>query len=111
LWTKTFTAVKGDLVQQVGISPVDNIHKDCHIVEKSDLWRLLVVYHEGGYYQDLDRQVNIPFSSILDERIRVYLPTHQDINFAQDIIFSAAGSPLLKKAIDTNLQMRRENEA
>jgi len=32
-----------------------NLIKDKHIVEKTDLWRLLKIYNEGGIYVDLDR--------------------------------------------------------
>lgn len=38
------------------LAPHDyNLLKHRHIVEKSDIWRLLVLYHDGGYYQDIDR--------------------------------------------------------
>ena len=33
-----------------------------HAVEKSDLWRLLVMCREGGLYMDIDRLVNMPMS-------------------------------------------------
>ena len=82
--------------------------KDCHIVEKVDLWRLLKVYHEGGYYHDIERQVNVPFAAVLQSnQIKMYLPTHFDVNFAQDIMFSSPGNPLLKHAIDVNLHRRQ----
>lgn len=85
--------------------------KDRHIVEKSDLWRLLKVYYEGGYYQDLDRCVNIPFSDIgvgnISSEVKAWLPIYYDYNFAQDVLLSASGSPLLKAAIDENLLRRR----
>ena len=46
--------------------------KTTHIVERSDIWRLLVMYHQGGYYQDLDRMYNRgPLSEIIKPTTKV----------------------------------------
>merc|ERR1712137_1005900 len=52
-----------------------------HIVEKTDAFRLLVLYEEGGYYQDMDRVYNIPLDNVIDANTRMLLPTCDDINF------------------------------
>ena len=45
------------------------------IVEKTDLWRLLKMYYEGGVYTDLDRLHNQRFDTILDaNRTKMMLP-------------------------------------
>lgn len=82
--------------------------KDRYIVEKIDLWRLLIIYNEGGIFTDIDRYVNIPFSEIFDDNISLVLPTFVDTDFSQDIIISVAGNPILKTAIELNLKRRRE---
>lgn len=48
--------------------------QDEHIVEKSDLWRLLVMYHYGGYYQDVDRPSVPHLDSLLTHSVRMCLP-------------------------------------
>ena len=37
---------------------------EAHIVEKTDAFRLLVLYEEGGFYQDIDRVYNIPLDDV-----------------------------------------------
>ena len=45
-----------------------------HPVEKSDLWRLLKLYHEGGIYSDVDRLHNMRVQSVSDEHTKLLLP-------------------------------------
>eukprot|EP00040_Diaphanoeca_grandis_P030778 m.182692 g.182692 ORF g.182692 m.182692 type:complete len:377 (-) comp32128_c0_seq2:244-1374(-) len=82
-----------------------------HIVEKSDLWRLLIMYNEGGYYQDVDRgYTKGPLEAILNGS-KMMLPMWQDHNFAQDVMCSAPGNRIFKTAIQLNLGRRRKWEA
>jgi len=82
--------------------------KTRHIVEKVDLWRLLKIYHEGGVYMDVDRLCNIPLSkAISSETIRCVLPIYRDFDFAQDIMISCSKNFLHKRAIELNLERRR----
>ena len=37
-----------------------------HPVEKTDLWRLLKMCHEGGLYMDIDRLSNQPISEYIN---------------------------------------------
>lgn len=82
--------------------------KNKYIVEKIDLWRLLIIYNEGGIFTDIDRYVNIPFSEIFNDDISLVLATFVDTDFSQDIIISVAKNPILKTAIELNLKRRRE---
>ena len=82
--------------------------QDRHIVEKCDLWRLLKLFHEGGLYQDIDRPYNIPLRRILTERTRCVLPTYYDIDFTQAFMLSAPGNPIFRRAIELNLERRRQ---
>ena len=77
-------------------------------VERSDLWRLLKIYHQGGLYIDLDRYYNIPMSQIITPGIQCLLPTIGDYDFSQDLMCSAPGNPIYQRVIDLNLQRRRE---
>jgi len=83
--------------------------KNRHIVEKTDLWRLFKIYNEGGIYMDIDRLCNISFSSILNNKnIKCVIPTYKDMDFSQDIMISCSKNPFHKKAIELNLQRRKE---
>ena len=82
--------------------------KDRNIVEKVDLWRLLKIYHEGGFYMDIDRLFNIPLKDIINSEHKCILPMYQDIDFSQDIMMSSSKNIIFKEAIDLNLKRRRE---
>jgi len=77
------------------------------MVEKTDLWRLLKVYNEGGLYTDIDRYYNIPLSELVTDGIRCVLPTCVEWDFSQDFMLSAPQNPIYKEAIELNLQRRR----
>ena len=81
--------------------------KNRHIVEKSDLWRLLKIYNEGGFYQDLDRFYDIPLSDIIKDGVLCILPTYKNYDFAQDIMISRSKNKIFEKAIQMNLEKRR----
>ncbi len=85
-----------------------NLIKRRHIVKKVDLWRLLKMYHEGGFYTDIDRYYNVPLSSLHGPRTNCLLPMHYDIDFAQDVMLSAPNNPIHGIAIDLNLARRRQ---
>lgn len=90
-----------------------NLIKDRHIVEKTDLWRLLKIYNEGGMYMDIDRLYNISLNDLIYKHktnIRCILPTYKNFDFAQDIMISASKNKIFKKAIEINLQKRRKGE-
>ena len=55
------------------------------IVERVDLWRLLVMYNEGGFYMDIDRYYNIPLSELIGAHTRMLLPRNR-WDFSQDIM-------------------------
>jgi mannosyltransferase OCH1-like enzyme len=82
--------------------------KDKHIVEKTDLWRLFKIYNEGGIYMDLDRLCNIPLNNIIKDNIKCIIPTYKDMDFSQDIMISCSKNPFHKRAIELNLQRRKE---
>lgn len=68
--------------------------KDCHIVEKSDIWRLIKLYEEGGIYTDIDRLCNTSLNDIIAENIKCILPTCGDIDFSQDFMCSDKENPI-----------------
>lgn len=80
--------------------------KNKKIVEKTDLWRLLKIYNEGGVYIDLDRYCNICFKDFIKVDTKCILPTYGDIDFSQDIMISCKNNPIFKKAIEYNLKGR-----
>lgn len=77
-----------------------------NIVEKADLWRLLVMYWEGGVYCDIDRFCNQPLSTIITAGVKCVLPIYGDTDFSQDIMMSCKGNPIVARAIELNLERR-----
>jgi len=82
--------------------------KDRHIVEKTDVWRLLKMYNEGGLYSDIDRLCNTSINSIIEETTRLVLPECADSDFSQDFMCSAPGNPMFLEALNINLERRRQ---
>jgi hypothetical protein len=80
--------------------------KDRHIVEKSDVWRLIKIYNEGGLYVDIDRLCNVSLNDIIEDHVKVLLPTCLDHDFSQDFICSEAGNPMLVDVLNLNLERR-----
>lgn len=81
---------------------------DIHIVEKSDIWRLIKLYNEGGMYIDIDRFYNIKMSEILDPDTKCIIPTCNDYDFSHDLMVTAPGNPIFKEALQLTLSRRRE---
>lgn len=84
-----------------------NLIKDRKIVEKTDLWRLIKIYNEGGVYLDIDRFCNIPFSDIIKSHTKCILPMYYDRDFAQDFLCSCSKNIIFKRAIELNLERRK----
>ena len=93
------------------VSPADySLLRRAHVVEKTDLFRLLVLYHEGGLYMDMDRPYNRPMREVLaSDETRLLLPLFE-FDFVQDMMCSAPGNPMMRRAAELNMQRRREIE-
>tara|TARA_B100001989_G_C24551857_1_gene475858 strand:+ start:35650 stop:41955 length:6306 start_codon:yes stop_codon:yes gene_type:complete len=88
-----------------------NLIKDRKITEKTDLWRLIKTYQEGGLYIDIDRYIDTPLSEIINKKTAMFLPTFQDIDFSQDFILTCPKNPMIGKAIANNLNYRLKDES
>ncbi|KAL3932007.1 MAG: hypothetical protein SGPRY_000879 [Prymnesium sp.] len=76
-------------------------------VERTDLWRHLVMCREGGLYVDLDRLVNRPLSEVLPNGSRMLLASFQSLeDFSQDLLCSAPRNPLHCAVVEKHLQLR-----
>lgn len=84
--------------------------KDIHIVEKTDVWRLLKMYLEGGAYIDLDRFYNIRMKEVISDydEIRCVLPICLDRDFSHDIMISCSKNPIHDATLNLMFQRRRE---
>lgn len=82
--------------------------KDIGVVPKTDIWRLIKMYFEGGLYVDVDRFWNLRLSDIIDEEIKQIIPTNKDFDFSHDFMLSAPGSPVFAAAIDLYFKRRKE---
>jgi hypothetical protein len=83
-----------------------------HIVEKTDLWRLLKMYHEGGMYVDIDRLHNKELSTVITHSTtKMLLPifAHEGVfqDFSQDFMCTAPKNSVFKAAADLNLKRHR----
>ena len=65
--------------------------KDANLVTKTDLFRLLLMYYEGGFYQDVDRMYNVPFDKLIDKDTKMFMPTLYDVTFVSDMVCTAPG--------------------
>ena len=88
-----------------------NLIKDRKITEKTDLWRLIKTYQEGGLYIDIDRYIDTPLSEIINKKTAMFLPTFQDVDFSQDFILTCPKNPIIGKAIANNLNYRLKDES
>jgi mannosyltransferase OCH1-like enzyme len=80
--------------------------KDKHIVEKSDVWRLVKLFNEGGLYTDIDRLCNTPLSHLINDNTRCILPICAEHDFSQDFMCSAPNNPIFYEALKLNLERR-----
>lgn len=82
--------------------------KNDGIVQKSDLWRLIKIYNEGGLYVDIDRLCNKPLSFLIDNDTKWVLPVCAYKDFSHDFMMSAPGNPVFKNTINLYLNRRLE---
>lgn len=90
--------------------------KNTHPVERTDLWRLMVMYERGGVYLDVDRLANVRLADVLNPATRCALPVFtgfvagrgsRPFDFAQDLMISAPGNPIFAEAVRMNVRRRR----
>ena len=107
-----------DSYLQQKLSPSDyNLTRHVHPVEKSDLWRLVKLYHEGGIYTDIDRLHNQRVEDVTREETKLLLPAFhptwalQKFDFTQDFMGSSPFNPMILQVLDLALRRRRHCEA
>jgi mannosyltransferase OCH1-like enzyme len=79
-----------------------------HIVPKTDIWRLIKLYSEGGMYMDIDRFVNKKMDDILFENTKCVLCTSQDYDFSHDIMITASNNPIFLNIIQLYFQRKMQ---
>ena len=87
---------------------------DLHIVEKTDIWRILKIWREGGLYGDIDRLANQDLNKKITNKTKLVLPisfnsmsgTNQGFDFSQDFFGSAPQNPLFARALNHVLRQR-----
>lgn len=88
------------------------IQRPAHIVERSDIARLLLMYTEGGFYIDADRLVNKRLYDVISiNNTRLCLPTFNDVFFCQDLQCTSPNNnmflSMIQEASSMRLQMER----
>ena len=81
--------------------------KESHIIERTDAFRLLVMYQEGGLYMDMDKVYNKPLTPLIGTETRMLLTTAYDANFMQALMCSPPGNIVFKEAIERQWAIRR----
>ena len=85
-----------------------NLIKDNKMPHKSDLWRLLKIYNEGGLYIDIDKLCNVSLNDLVDDGTMWVLPFCRDYDFSQDFMMSEPENPVIAGTIRLFLQRKRE---
>lgn len=80
-----------------------------HIVERSDIARLILMYTEGGFYLDVDRLISKPMADVLEKNTHLCLPTFNDVNFCQDLMCTSPGNRLFLSMIQEASRYRMTN--
>lgn len=87
------------------------IKEAAHIVERSDIARLLLIYMEGGFYIDADRLISKNIEDVIQPVTRMCLPTSDDSNFCQDLMCSSRKNDLflfmIREATKSRLPLKR----
>eukprot|EP00037_Helgoeca_nana_P016049 m.150565 g.150565 ORF g.150565 m.150565 type:complete len:377 (+) comp23312_c0_seq1:208-1338(+) len=71
-----------------------------HPIEKTDAARLLIMWYEGGFYQDADRVYSVPMSKVISPEVKMVLPT-LDIppSFMQDVMCTVHWWPISSSSV------------
>lgn len=84
-------------------APLYDLIAHKHPVQKTDIWRLIKIYTEGGLYLDIDRFCDTTLENLLEENTKWVLPICRDYDFSHDFMMSAPENPVYKVAIDMYL--------
>jgi GR25 family glycosyltransferase involved in LPS biosynthesis/lipopolysaccharide biosynthesis glycosyltransferase/predicted O-methyltransferase YrrM/mannosyltransferase OCH1-like enzyme len=82
--------------------------KNKTMTAKTDLWRLIKTYQDGGLYTDIDRYIDTPISEILTPETKMVIPTYLDVDFSQDFILTFPSNPIIGRAIESNLRFNQK---
>ena len=84
------------------------VPKEAHIVEKTDAFRLLKIYEQGGMYVDIDRVMNVKLNEVIDvKQVKLTLATYYDINFTNDLFGSSPGNKIIIDAFKKQQHKRK----
>ena len=78
--------------------------KDKHIVQKTDLWRLVKLFIEGGVYMDIDRFCDTSFDDLLEENVKWVLPVCRNYDFSHDFMMTTPENPVYNYAASLYVQ-------
>eukprot|EP00038_Savillea_parva_P004031 m.133266 g.133266 ORF g.133266 m.133266 type:complete len:285 (-) comp11352_c0_seq7:61-915(-) len=81
---------------------------NAHTIERTDAFRMLIMYTMGGLYQDMDRAYSRPLSQVIHPQTRMLIPTYFDSNIMQDLMSSAARNRVFKRALLDQNAIRKQ---
>jgi mannosyltransferase OCH1-like enzyme len=71
-----------------------------HAAAKADIFRLAVLWHEGGLYMDADDRCLIPLTGLVDRRLRHIFYLEPPRTVGNNFIAAEPHSPILRAALD-----------
>ena len=86
------------------------IQPAAHVVERSDIARLLLIYIEGGVYMDVDTLISKKMEDIFAPHSKLCLPTNENVNFVQFTMCSSPRNNLFLATIRDASKMRMNME-
>ena len=78
-----------------------------HPVARSDFWRALIIYKEGGIYIDMDNKLSKPLREIIqpdDQFLKGITWVHRNQPNPQSFIISTARHPVMEKMVNHIIQ-------
>ena len=92
------------------VKEIDMVNKAYHIVErnsaKADIWRLMYLYKNGGFYTDIDQICLKPISDYIEDDVEFVISTHSHnprTVLLNGFIGTVPNSPLIKYLLDNTL--------
>lgn len=70
----------------------------------SDLWRVLVIYHFGGIYSDIDTRLTEPLDDWLDRDKKFITAIENGLHYTQWSFMAEPKSPIVKSILDTIIE-------
>lgn len=95
------TEARGEYLEQNAPADVfDAYSRLTNGAAQADLWRLFVLYKEGGVYMDIDATLVRPLDKLLGDTSELYIKVSNNTEITNYFIASAPGNPDLESTLE-----------